>query len=81
MDDQTLAKQIGTLVRRLRANSQLSQEEFAERCGVHRTYIGHVERGEKSISCETAAKLARAFDLTLGEFFVLVEHESRLKQH
>ncbi|NJK82310.1 MAG: helix-turn-helix transcriptional regulator [Chloroflexaceae bacterium] len=73
MQDQHLAKNIGGLVRRLRINKGLSQEKFATMCNLHRTYIGSIERGEKSITIETAHKLTQALGLTLAEFFNLLE--------
>ena len=60
-------------MRRLRHAAGLSQEALAERCDLHRTYIGAIERGEKTITITTARKLADAFDLTLAEFFTEVE--------
>jgi transcriptional regulator with XRE-family HTH domain len=47
----------------------MSQEEFAVRCGLHRTYIGSIERGEKTVTVETASKVATALELTLSELF------------
>ena len=41
--------QFGARIAELRKQPNISQEELAERCGVHRTYIGSIERGEKSL--------------------------------
>ncbi|HET6385749.1 MAG TPA: helix-turn-helix transcriptional regulator [Armatimonadota bacterium] len=46
-------------MRRLRTNVALSQESLAAVCGLHRTYVGAIERGEKTMTIETAGKLAR----------------------
>lgn len=46
-------------VRRLRLVTGLSQEELAVRCGLHRTYISSVERGERNITIESLFALAR----------------------
>jgi hypothetical protein len=43
----------------------ISQEELAFRAGLHRTYIGMVERAERSISLQNAKKIADALNLTL----------------
>lgn len=41
----------------------LSQEDFAEVCDLHRTYIGQIERGEKNISFENILRVSRALGL------------------
>lgn len=51
----------------------MSQEEFADRCGLHRTYIGSVERGEKAITIETAQKIVKALGVPLSQFFQQLE--------
>ena len=53
---------VGRNVRRLRLAAGLSQEAFAHACGLHRTYIGGVERGERNITLATLAKIAAALD-------------------
>lgn len=76
-DRRDLAKRIGRIIRRLRHEASLSQEKLAERCELHRTYVGAVERGEKNVTVVTARKFAEAFDLSLSQFFRLVENETR----
>jgi len=53
----------------------MSQEDFADRCGLHRTYIGSIERGEKTITIETANRIARALGIPLSQIFLLLETE------
>lgn len=53
----------GKLVRRLREQAGISQEDLAERAGVHRTYIGGIERGERNPTLVTIHKLAEALDV------------------
>jgi transcriptional regulator with XRE-family HTH domain len=48
-------------VRRLRREHSLSQEGFAERTGIHRTYIGGIERGERNVTLQTVERIAQAF--------------------
>jgi transcriptional regulator with XRE-family HTH domain len=53
----------GQRVRQERTTRKLSQEQLAELAGVHRTYIGMIERGEKNITLENIEKLAKALEL------------------
>ena len=57
-------------VREERTRLDLSQEELAGRAGVHRTYIGMIERAEKNITLENIQKVCRALNLRIGDFFV-----------
>jgi transcriptional regulator with XRE-family HTH domain len=56
----TLRRQVGLAVRRLRESEGLSQERFAAIVGVHRTFIGTVERGETNISLDNLERIAEA---------------------
>ncbi len=72
-----LAVCMGAVVRALRAEIGWSQEEFAARCGLHRTYIGSIERGEKTITIDTAQKLAQAFGISLSQLFQRLEGQKQ----
>lgn len=54
-------------LRRLRLDAGLSQEAFAEKCGLHRTYIGCVERGEKNISIDNIERIANALGCSMAD--------------
>lgn len=53
-------KIVGNRIRVLRQNAKLSQEALAAACGLHRTYIGAVERGERNISLLNIVAISRA---------------------
>ena len=55
----------GRYVQKQRLNLNISQEELAYRAGLHRTYIGMVERAERSISLQNAKKIADALNVKL----------------
>ena len=61
--------QFGARIAELRKQLNISQEALAERCGVHRTYIGSIERGEKSPTLNTIEKFAKGLDVEIIEFF------------
>ena len=60
---------LGNVLREARAERRVSQEELGLRTGVHRNYIGGIERGERNPSVTTIATLAGALDLKLSELF------------
>lgn len=61
-----LLVRFGQRVREFRQQKGISQERLAELCGLHRTYVSSVERGERNISLLNIAKLATALDVPLG---------------
>jgi transcriptional regulator with XRE-family HTH domain len=69
----SLLLSLGNALRDARGDNRVSQEELGLRTGVHRNYIGGIERGERNPSVTTIATLAEALDLTLSELFGRVE--------
>jgi transcriptional regulator with XRE-family HTH domain len=67
------AAQLGETIRLLRTERKLSQEGLADRCSLHRTYIGSVERGERNVSLENIVVIARALDVTASELLKGIE--------
>ena len=65
----TLRVRLGRTVRRLRTDAGYSQESFADRCGMHRTYMGSVERGEVNISLDNLERISKALEISLAELF------------
>lgn len=57
---------LGKKIKQLRHNKGVSQEELADIVGVHRTYIGMIERGEKNITILTLSKFVKALDTDLA---------------
>ncbi|RJO66016.1 MAG: XRE family transcriptional regulator [Myxococcales bacterium] len=57
----------GRRVRSLRESKGWSQEDFADRIGIHRTYIGGIERGERNPTLTTIHKIARALGVKPAE--------------
>ncbi|MFP5431606.1 helix-turn-helix domain-containing protein [Sphingobium sp. ba1] len=60
---------LGRCVRFLRLRAGLSQEDLADACGLDRTYVGGIERGERNPSLKNILKLASALDVALHELF------------
>lgn len=60
-------KTFGNKVREKRLKKGWSQEELAGRCGLHRTYIGSIERSERNVSLLNIEKIAQAFGLKAYE--------------
>lgn len=64
----------GEKVRKLRHIKSISQEELAALAGVHRTYIGMVERGEKNVTIVTMFRLAEALGIPPAELIKDLGH-------
>ena len=65
----SLSVEIGQRIRSYRLQNGLNQEELAEKCGLHPTYIGQVERGEKNATLESISKIANGLSLSLSKLF------------
>ena len=63
-------------MQRLREETGCSQEEFTFRVGLHRAYVGDIERGEKNVTLVTADKLARGLGLTLARLLAELQRRS-----
>jgi transcriptional regulator with XRE-family HTH domain len=61
--------EIGSRIRALRTAKGLSQEEAASKAGLDRAYYGRVERGEANIAALNLLRIARALEVTVGQFF------------
>ncbi len=64
-----LRRKFGVSIRKIREEKNLSQEELGFQAGIHRTYIGAVERGEQNISLDNIGRLTKTLKITLGDLF------------
>ena len=65
----TALKYFGARVRLLRLKRGLSQKDLADQAGLHRTFIGMIERAEKNVTLRNIDKLCRALGVTISEIF------------
>lgn len=73
MRELSLQQELGKLVREWRTERGFSQEGFAYRCGIHRTYMTHIERGTKLPSIDVVARLARGLGVEISSLFAELE--------
>ncbi|MHB0867738.1 MAG: helix-turn-helix domain-containing protein [Thermoleophilia bacterium] len=71
----SIKKSFGLAIRERRLQMGVSQEAFAEIVGIHRTYIGSVERGERNISLDNIVRIAEALGITPSD--LLADAEKR----
>jgi transcriptional regulator with XRE-family HTH domain len=62
-------------LRSFRRRRQISQEEMAEVCGFHRTYVGSVERGERNVTLSTLEAFAQVLDVSVPSLLTPVSNE------
>ena len=67
--NKTVQQEFGIRVRKLRKDVGWSQEEFADECGLHRTYIGAIERGERNVSLNNIHAIAKALKMSVKDLF------------
>jgi transcriptional regulator with XRE-family HTH domain len=65
MDD--ICVRTGQIIRKLREKQELSQEKLADLAELHRTYIGHVERGEKNLTLRSLERIAKALGVSIRD--------------
>ena len=64
-----MTKELGKRIRTERIDKKMTQEELAERAGLHPTYIGQVERGEKSLTITSLEKIAEGLGISFSDLF------------
>jgi transcriptional regulator with XRE-family HTH domain len=69
-----LQKTLGRNLRRLREREGVSQEDFADRLGYHRTYLGGIERGERNLTLRSVERIATL--VGVGSIYLLTDASS-----
>ncbi len=67
INQKTAQSKLGAVIRAKRGAMGFSQESFASECGVHRTYMGAVERGERNVSLLNIMRISEALDIKPSE--------------
>ena len=75
LDDQKFLQHVGFQIRELRVSRKLTQAQLAKSCGLHRTFIGSVERGERNVAILNLRRIARTLRVPLADFFCAVQKE------
>ena len=70
-----IRERFGTTVKFRREELTLTQEDLADKAGIHRTYLSDVERGTRNLSLVNIEKLAAALKMSLSELFAAVEQQ------
>jgi len=66
-DSKSARAVLATNLRRLRSAKGLSQEQLAERAGIHRNYLGGIERRERNVGLDNIERIASALSVTISE--------------
>lgn len=66
---QAIQKTLGSRMRELRLKRGWSQEEFADHCGIHRSHMGEIERGETNLTLSTMLVISQKLDTTISALF------------
>lgn len=73
-----IVKVFGDNLKKYRTQLGLSQEAFAEKCGLHRTYISAIERYRRSIALENVQRIADALEIETYKLFIREESNNEL---
>lgn len=73
----SLSQAFGAVLREHRERAGLSQEDLADKAGLHRTYIGLLERGKRNPTLDAAQRLGNALGVTLTTLVTAVERRQR----
>ena len=76
-----LATEIGKRIRNYRLQQDMSQDDLAEKCGMHPTYIGQIERGEKNATIESISKIGSGLNVSLSTLFEHLEEYTEAENY
>jgi len=76
-----IIQHFGHVIRELRRERHMSQEELANLSGLHRTYITDIERGSRNVSLKNISRLAAAFEVPLTEIFSRLEQKTHSEEN
>jgi transcriptional regulator with XRE-family HTH domain len=71
-----ILKVLDQRIRDVRKKQGYSQESFADHCGVHRTFMGTIERGESNLSFSNLVKISKSFGITLSQLLSGLEKKA-----
>ena len=71
--DKPIASTFGAVLREKRQEAGISQEQLADRAGLHRTYVSLIERGKRTASIEVVRRVASALGLTMVDLISATE--------
>ena len=66
---QAVQKALGARIRELRVKKGWSQEEFADLCGIHRSHMGEIERGETNLTLSTMLVITHKLSVSISSLF------------
>ena len=72
---------LGKRIREFRSKKGFSQESFADHCGLHRTYMGGIERGERNLTIQTVLTVSRGLGLTMSALLSGIEKRLDAVEH
>lgn len=64
-----LQRKVGDAIRRERTSLRISQEAFADKVGMHRTYFGAIERGKRNLTLVSLNRIAEGLGIKLSKLF------------
>ena len=67
MNNKDIKIRFGNIIRKLRSKQGYTQESFALKCNIDRSYMGCIERGEKNISLTHIEKIANGLQITIAQ--------------